>query len=101
EPLEEAQERRRVRDLRAVHALDDVAVAQPELREQAVVADLEEAEARGAALAHLGHGAQLRHEATHVVDRAGDFATVHDEGVLGGAPPPRAGLKTSRSAISA
>src|SRR5437773_309060 len=50
----------------------------------------------GAALAHLGHGAELRHEAAHVVDRAGDLAPVHDEGVLGGAADAVVGAGAGR-----
>ena len=54
----------------AVHALHDVAVLEAEAAEDAVVLDLEEAEAGRAAVRHLGDGAQLGHEPAHVVGRA-------------------------------
>src|SRR5690242_14983573 len=81
--LEEAEQGGGLGDLVAVDALDDVAVAEAELREEAVVADLEEAKARRVSVAHLGDGAQLGHETAQAF-RAHDFATVDDPGVLAG-----------------
>src|SRR5262249_33628101 len=73
QPLEEAEQRRGLAHLRAVHALDDVAVAEAEPCEEAVVADLEQTEAGRASVMHLRDRAELRHEPAQVVGRAGEL----------------------------
>src|SRR5262249_36539240 len=81
---------------RPVDALDHVAVVEAEAREQAVGADAEQAEARGTAVAHLGHRPELRQEPARVAERAGELAAGGEPRVLAGAAEAVASLPGGR-----
>src|SRR5262249_50261369 len=74
--LEELHGAARIVDVRAVDALDDIAVLQADLIENAALANREQAVADRLAAVEVRHRTDLREQLVHVVQRRVDLAAV-------------------------